>query len=69
MSKLITESKAAKEFINKIGLPYMQFLAAWSGLFESPWSHCNLSQARSIIGYVRSSLRDLTTSWEEKSTK
>lgn len=66
MSKLITESKVAKEFINKVGLPYMQFLAAWSGLFESPWSHCNLSQARSIIAYVRSSVRDLTSSWGRK---
>jgi tetratricopeptide (TPR) repeat protein len=66
MSKLMTESKVAKELINKTGLSYMQFLATWMGLFESPWSHCNLSQARSIIGYVRSSTRDLTAFWGRK---
>jgi len=66
MSKLVTESKMAKELSNKTGLPYMQFLTSWSGLFQSSWSQCNISEARSIIGYVRSSASDLKALWGRK---
>ena len=35
------------------GTSYLKFLVYWSGLHQSPWPSCTITQARAIINSVR----------------
>lgn len=55
--------KSLSELNAKFGVPFVQFLATWSGLHGSPWSYYNISQARIAIRYIRSSIKDALQIW------
>jgi len=59
-------SKSLSQLNAKFGVPFVQFLATWSGLHGSPWSYYNISQARIVIRYARSSIRDALKIWGRK---
>lgn len=48
---------------SKFGTPYIQFLSAWSGMYQSPWPFCTLTQARTIVRNARESLSVASKMW------
>jgi tetratricopeptide (TPR) repeat protein len=48
------------------GMPYLMFLACWSGLHKAPWSFCNVTRAREIIRFARESLSLCEREWGRK---
>jgi len=59
-------SKLLPHLNAKFGVPFLQFLATWAGLHGSPWSYYNISQARTVIRYVRSGIKDALKIWGRK---
>lgn len=63
-----SRSREIAELNSKLGLFFMQMLSTWSGLHTSPWTLCNISQARAVISYVRSNVKETAKEWGRKLT-
>lgn len=52
----------------KYGTDFLLMLVCWSGMHCSPWSFCNISQARSIVRYARENIKQSAQEWGRKLT-
>ena len=66
--KTQSRSKYLPELDAKFGVSYLLFLVCWSGMFCSPWSFFNVSQARSLIRCVRENTNHAIEIWGRKAT-
>lgn len=55
--------KPSTSMSSKFGTPYIQFLSAWSGMYQTPWPFCTLSQGRSIVRNARDSISVASKAW------
>ena len=63
-----TKSSSFTAFNAKVGTPYIQFLSAWSGMYDSPWPFCAVGQARSIVRNARESMATANKVWGRHSS-
>ena len=61
-------SSSSTAFNAKVGTPYIQFLSAWSGMYDSPWPFCAVGQARSIVRNARESMATANKVWGRHSS-
>lgn len=66
LAKSHNRSTLTPQLNAKFGVPFVHFLASWSGLHGSPFSFCNISQARTIVQYARESVRYAAQIWGRK---
>jgi len=52
----------------KYGSAYLLLLLAWSGFHSSPWTFCNVTQARAIIRGARTAMQSASTAWGRTET-
>lgn len=50
-------------YVGQFGTSFLMFLNVWSGLRHSPWSSCNVSQARALLRIARLSVSQASTDW------
>jgi len=63
-----TLSHTESSNLARFGTPFFQFLVCWSGLHQSPWSFCTITQARSIIRRARDNLTVSRSEWGRDAT-
>lgn len=56
------------DYAARFGMPYLLFLNVWSGFQHSPWSRCNVTQARAIVKSARACLQGSTKEWGRQPT-
>ncbi len=50
-------------YVGQFGTSFLVFLNVWSGLLHTPWSCCNVSQARAVVKMARVSLNQAASDW------
>ncbi|KAI2492634.1 hypothetical protein MHU86_21910 [Fragilaria crotonensis] len=50
-------------YVGQFGTSFLVFLNVWSGFVHTPWSCCNVSQARAVVKMARVSLNQAVTDW------
>lgn len=63
--KAIDISKASNVCNNQgqYGMPFLMCLVSWSGFYNTPWSFCNATTARSITRFARDAIKDSKMEW------
>lgn len=58
--------KNAQRYANhqgELGMAWIQCLVAWSGLFQSPWAYCSITEARRLVQQAQEALKRAEVDW------
>jgi tetratricopeptide (TPR) repeat protein len=50
-------------YAGQFGMSYLLFLNVWSGFRQTPWSYCNVTQARAVVKLARACLKKAAADW------
>jgi tetratricopeptide (TPR) repeat protein len=59
----VTRGDKADSGGQEFGSSFLEFLVSWSGIHQSPWQFCSLSEARNLVKKARDCLERATTDW------
>jgi tetratricopeptide (TPR) repeat protein len=56
------------ELNGEFGAAFFEFLRCWSGIHQTPWELCRLSEARRLIRKARACIEKATTEWGRRAS-